>query len=221
MNELPNVEQSYTVEVIRKAIHLCSLSIPIIYYFIEKSTALAILLPLTLAFAIADVARFIHPTAWQIYQKYFGWLLRPHERDNRTLRLNGATYVLLSGSICILIFPKVIVVTAFAILIISDSIAALFGLKFGKHRFMKKSLEGTTAFFVSAAIVVAFSPKVDYLPMEYIIGIVAALVGSVIEATPIALDDNLSVPLSVGATMWVMYLVLLPTVNVFALDAVI
>ena len=85
---------------------------------------------------------------------------------------------------------------------------------------MKKSLEGTAAFFVSAAIVVAFSPKVNYLPMEYFIGIAAALVGSVIEATPIALDDNLSIPLSVGATMWLMYVILLPTVNVFALDAV-
>jgi len=220
MNESANGEQSYTAELVRKAIHLCSLSIPIIYYFIEKSTALKILLPLTLAFAFADVARFIHPAAWQIYQTYFGWLLRPHERDNRTVRLNGATYVLLSASICILIFPKVIVVTAFSILIISDSTAALFGKKFGKHKFMKKSLEGTTAFFASAAIVVIFSPKVDYLPMEYFIGIAAALVGSVIEAAPIALDDNLSIPLSVGATMWLMYVILLPTVNVFALDAV-
>ncbi|MCK7523378.1 MAG: hypothetical protein MZV64_39855 [Ignavibacteriales bacterium] len=61
---------------------------------------------------------------------------------------------LLSALICALIFPKVIFVTAFSILIISDTMAALIGRKFGKRKFLRKSLEGTLSFFISASIVV-------------------------------------------------------------------
>ena len=67
MNELPNVEQSYAVELVRKTIHLCSLSIPIVYYFVSKSTALTLLLPLTFVFGMSDLARIYHPPTRRLY----------------------------------------------------------------------------------------------------------------------------------------------------------
>jgi len=219
MNGLPNVEESYGVELIRKSIHLCSLSIPIVYYFISKSTALTILVPLTAAFALSDIARLFNPAAGRLYNQYFGFLLRDHEQHDHGKKLNGATYVLLSATICVLVFPKVIVVTAFTILIISDTSAALFGRKFGKHRFLRKTLEGSSAFFVTALIVVAVAPKIGNLAAEYMIGFVAALLGAVVEAVSNnEIDDNLSIPITVGTAMWLMYAIFLPAVNVFALD---
>ncbi len=220
MPELPSVEHHYAGEMARKAIHLCSLSIPIVYLFISRSTALAILIPLAIAFGCTDLARLYHPPTASLYQKYFGWLLRAHERSEGTKRLNGATYVLLSACICVLLFPKLIVVTAFSILIISDTSAALIGRKFGTRPFFKKSLEGTLAFLLSALVVVAVAPKAESLPLEYVIGAVAALVGAVVEAASISIDDNLSIPLSIGVVMWSLYLLLLPGVNVFALDTI-
>ncbi|MEK7671566.1 MAG: diacylglycerol/polyprenol kinase family protein [Bacteroidota bacterium] len=218
MNDLPNVEQSYAVELVRKTIHLCSLSIPIVYYFISKSTALTILIPLTLVFGLSDLARIYHPATRELYHKLFGWLLRKRERDDNERHLTGATYVLLSACIFMWLFPKVIFITAFSILIISDTLAALVGRKFGKHRLLKKSLEGTAAFFLSALVVVALAPKVGSGTSEYIVGAVASLVGAIIEAWFTLFDDNLSVPLSVGATMWLLYILFLPTINVYALD---
>jgi dolichol kinase len=219
MSELPNVEHSYTTELVRKAIHLSSLSIPIIYYFIPRATALAILIPLTAAFVIVDSVRFFHRASGEIFHSYFGWLLRTHERNTSGVRrLTGATFVLLSATICVLVFPKIIVITAFAIMIISDSSAALVGRRFGRHPFLRKSLEGTAAFFVSALLVVALAPKVLYLPTEYLIGIVASLLGALVEASSGSVDDNLSIPVSIGAAMWLMYVVLLPDVNIFVLD---
>ena len=219
MIELPNVEHSYSTEFVRKAIHLSSLSIPIIYYFIPKSTALAILIPLTILFVTIDSLRFFHNASGELFHSYFGWLLRTHERNTSdTRRLTGATFVLLSATICIVLFPKIIVVTAFAIMIISDSSAALVGRRFGRHRFLRKSLEGSAAFFLSAILVVALAPKVLYLPTEYLIGTVASLLGAIVEAASGSVDDNLSIPLSIGAAMWLMYAVLLPNVNLFVLD---
>jgi len=220
MNGRPDVEQNYSGELARKAIHICSLSIPIVYSFVSKSTVLTMLVPLTLLFSLSDLARLLSPTLRVVYHNWFGWLLRAHEKDPKEKRLNGATYVLLSASLGILIFPKVIFITAFAILIVSDTVAALIGRKLGRRPFMKKSLEGTAAFFVSAVCVVLLSPKVGYTPGEYAIGIAAAFFGAVVEAASIAVDDNLTIPLSIGVAMWLMYGVFLPGVNVFALEAI-
>ena len=218
MTELPSVEHSYTVEVLRKSIHLCSLAIPVTYYFISKELALSILVPIMLAFGVVDVLRIFHEPTGRLYDRYLGFLLRRHERFDAGRKLNGATWVLLSAVLCILVFPKVIFVTAFAILIVSDTAAALVGRRYGRHRFLGgKSLEGSSAFFMSALLVVLLAPKLEYLPLEYVIGLTSALFGAVVEALPIPLDDNLSIPLSIGGAMWLLYLLLLPALNVFAL----
>jgi dolichol kinase len=217
----PNVEESYGTEIIRKGIHLFSLSIPVVYYFIPKSTALAILIPLTLAFGLSDIGRLFVPSIGRIYNTYFGFLLRSHEQNDRGRRLNGATYVLLAATLLIFFFPKVIAITAIAVLIISDTSAALIGRRYGKHRFIGKSLEGAAAFFLSGLLVVALAPKVDYLPAEYMIGAAAAFLGAVVEASAIGLDDNLSIPLTVGTVMWILYLLFLPAVNLFKLDGMV
>ncbi|MEO8167848.1 MAG: hypothetical protein ABI623_06355, partial [bacterium] len=125
MNELPNVEQSYGVELVRKTIHLCSLSIPIVYYFISKATALTILIPLLLVFGLPDLLRLYHAPTRKMYDKLFGWLLRKHERDEHAAKLTGATYVLLSACLFIWFFPKLVFITAFSVLIVSDTLAAL------------------------------------------------------------------------------------------------
>jgi len=218
MNGLPNVEESYGVELVRKAIHLCSLSIPIVYSFISRPTALAILVPLTLLVGLADIARFLHPSIGRVYNSYLGWLLRAHERNHDRRRLNGATYVLLSATLCVLFFPKLIVITAFSILIISDTLAALIGRKFGRRPFFKKSLEGTATFFLSAVLVVLLTPKIEYHFMEYAIGVISAFVGALVEALSIAIDDNLSIPLSIGVVMWILYTILVPNIQVTGLD---
>lgn len=219
MNGDSAASQTYGAEVIRKGIHLFSLSIPVIYNFLSKETALSILLPLTILFVANDLARLYLKPFGRFYERLFGPLLRSHERNDRGRRLTGASYVLISAALCVWLFPKVIFLTAFAILIVSDSAAALVGRRFGRRPFLAKSLEGTTAFFVSALIVVGLAPKVLYSPAEYLIGAFAALLGAVVEAAPQAVDDNLAIPLAIGTFLWLLYAVFLPGANVYALDA--
>ncbi len=132
-------------------------------------------------------------------------------------RLNGASYVLIAASLCVFLFPKVIAISAIAILVISDTTSALIGRRFGRHRFLAKSLEGSCAFFVSAVLVIFLTPKIDNLFMEYIIGIIAAAIGTVVEALPIKIDDNLSIPLAVGFSLWGLYVWLLPALDLMRL----
>jgi dolichol kinase len=218
MNQQPDAGPSYAVELARKGIHLCSLSIPIIYYFISKSTALSILIPLTSLLLVIDITRFMFQPVGKLFHFLFGWLLRPHESNEGARRLTGGTYVLMAAVLCIWVFPKVVAITAFAILIISDTSSALVGRRLGKRPFFRKSLEGALAFLASALIVVVLSPKIAYQPLEYLIGAIAAGVGMVVESIASSVDDNILVPLSVGIVMWLLYALLLPHVNVFALD---
>jgi len=205
----------YRDELVRKLIHLFSLSIPIIYYFISRGDAILILSIFTAVALILDLTRYLSPAVGKVFYKMFGFLLRKHELDSRKKNLNGATYVFISALICVILFPKVLFITAFTILIISDTMAALIGRKFGKHKLLSKSFEGTLAFFISASIVVFFTPKVQDLPAEYIIGIIAAAVGAIVENISFGFaDDNLAIPISIGFTMWLLYMALLPELQI-------
>lgn len=211
MNQIDNGTIHYRDELIRKLIHLISLSIPIIYYFIPATTAAIILGILAAVALFMDLGRYFFPEFGKIFYKFFGFLLRKHEIDHEKKNLNGATYVLLAAFLGVLIFPKVIFITAFSILIISDTSAALIGRKFGKIKFLRKSFEGTLAFFISASIVIFFTPKIGYLGTEYIIGLIAAFIGAFVENLSFGIaDDNISIPFSVGFIMWGLYSLWLP-----------
>ena len=211
MTQIDQGTINYRDELVRKLIHLCSLAIPVIYYFIPRTSAIIILSILTLVAILLDLSRYFYPSVGKIFYKIFGFLLRRHEVDHKKKNLNGATYVLISALICVIIFPKIFFVTAFPILIISDSSAALIGRKFGKHKFLAKSLEGTLAFFISASIVVLFTPKIENNSAEYLIGFIAAAIGAIVENVSFGFaDDNLSIPISISLTMWGLYLLLLP-----------
>jgi dolichol kinase len=211
MTQIDKGTINYRDEVVRKLIHLCSLSIPIIYYFIPQSTAIIILSILTVLAVVLDVSRYFFPAVGKLFYMIFGLILRKHEKDRRKKNLNGATYVFISALLAVIIFPKILFLTAFPILIISDSTAALIGRKYGKHKFLAKSLEGTLAFFISASIVVLFTPKLNGSITEYFIGIVAAAIGAIVENISFGYaDDNLTIPISVGLSMWLFYILLFP-----------
>ncbi len=214
MTQIDNGTINYRDELVRKLIHLCSLSIPIIYYFIARSEAIIILSIFTFFAVVLDLSRYFHPSIGKIFYKVFGFLLRKHELDIKKKNLNGATYVFISALLCVILFPKVLFITGFSILIVSDSVAALIGRKFGKHKFLSKSFEGTLAFFISASIVVFFTPKIEGVATEYLIGIIAALIGAIVENISFGFaDDNLTIPISIGFTMWGLYLYMLPNIQ--------
>ena len=215
MTPIDNGTINYRDELVRKLIHLFSLSIPIIYYFIPQSTAIVIISILTILAVVLDISRHFSPAVGKLFYMIFGFLLREHEVDRRKKNLNGATYVLISALIGVIIFPKVLFLTAFPVLIISDSTAALLGRKYGRHKFLAKSLEGTLAFFISASIVVMFTPKLlNGSITEYFIGIMAAAIGAIVENISFGFaDDNLTIPIAVGLSMWLLYILLLPGIQ--------
>lgn len=199
-----NKQIPYHQEVIRKLIHLCSLSIPIGYIFVEKKTAIVILFILAVIMVTIDVTTKRVPTLRRIYKSIFGGILRKHERKKKKILLNGASWVLISAVVTVLIFPKIIAVTAFTILIVSDIAAALIGRKFGKHKLFNKTWEGTIAFILTAIAAVFVLGYFLGAPTSYFIaGSLGAVAGGFAEASAkrLKMDDNFVVPMSIGIIM--------------------
>ena len=192
-------------EVRRKLIHLSSVGVPLIYWFVSQETMLALLIPATLFSLIIEVLRRRYKGFEAWFLSIFGPILRAHEsRDSP--KVNGATFVLVSATICVALFPKLIAITAFTVLIISDTASALYGRRFGTRKFYRKSLEGSLAFLVTAMMVVALYTWLGGAPWEFVVaGFVASLVATWVEAIShggSTIDDNLSIPSAFGATRW-------------------
>ncbi len=202
-------EIPYSQEILRKLIHISSLAIPIIYSFVSRDIGILILTPMTIASVVIDVLMHRSAVVRKNMLSVFGKLLRPHELRQDKILLNGASYVLMSALLCVLIFPKIIAITAFSILIVSDTCAALYGRKFGRRAFLDKSREGAFAFVVSAAVVVAVIGALTGAGWTFFVaGVVGSMVGAVVEAASIRLrmDDNFSIPMFTGGLMWAMAL---------------
>lgn len=196
---------SFKQELLRKTIHLMSLSIPIIYIFIDKSLALKIIIPITIIAIILDVLSKKVERFRELFIKTFGDMLRSHEKKKKKFVLNGASWVLISASIMIAIFPKVITVISFTILILSDIAAALIGRKYGKNKLFNKTWEGTTAFIIVAVLIVTIYGVIFSAPNTYFVfGFLAAIISGFVEAASkkLKVDDNLSIPISAGIILW-------------------
>ncbi|OGU11983.1 MAG: hypothetical protein A2X61_12345 [Ignavibacteria bacterium GWB2_35_12] len=198
-------EITYSQEVLRKSIHLMSLSIPITYTFIPQSIGLSILIPLTILFIVIDVLSKKRNKAQFFVRLIFGRMLRRHEVE-KEYTLNGASWVLISATIGILVFPKILFVTGFSILILSDIAAALFGRKFGKTPLFDKSWEGTSAFIIIAFFIVSFIGYMTSAPWTFFVfGFISAFLGGMVEAASrmMKVDDNITIPICIGVLMWI------------------
>jgi dolichol kinase len=200
-----NRQITYRSELLRKGIHLMSLSIPVMYALLPKETILWFLAPLTLIFVFLDLISHRSGVIRNLLLRYFGSMMRTHELQVDKVMLNGASYVLIAACLCVMVFPKMIAVTAFSILIVSDICAALIGRRYGSHSFLDKSLEGTFAFAASAvAVVMVIAELFSQSGAFLVAGIIGSLVGAFVEnlSPRFRVDDNISIPFSIGITMY-------------------
>ena len=177
----------YKYELIRKSIHLSSLIIPISLFYFDKYFILNLLIPLSIAYMAIDYLRINSKKISNLYNKYLGSITRDFESNS----LTGASYIFASSCLIISLFPNNIAIPSLLIMSISDSMASIIGRKYGKVYFLKKSLEGSIAFFLSSILIIIF------LDIKLFPAIASILVCTLVEAYQFFnIDDNFSVPLS-------------------------
>jgi dolichol kinase len=204
---------TYASEIARKGIHLASLLIPIIYLQLDHWTGIVTLCVMTAISLLIDMLLHVHPGSRRLLLSLVGPLLRQHELREDRFHLTGASWVLIAATLTFLVFPTTIAVTAFSVLIVSDTFAALIGRRYGHREFIDKSLAGSMAFALSAFGVVAAWQTVFSLPMSFFIaGAIASVAAAIAEAASsrLRLDDNIAIPCSYGIVHWLVS-VLLPS----------
>lgn len=199
MNKIPKVE------IIRKIIHLSSLSYPLLYItFATRKIMLICVGLLLLSLLFIDVTRKKYTKVNEIFCKYLGFTIRKAEHQSFT----GSTYFMIGTFFTILLFSQQIAILSLCVLVISDTCASLIGISCGKRKIMKnKTLEGFLAFFISALVISFIGGIYFYMPPTPLM--VASLVASSLElfSKKIKIDDNILIPLGYGITATLIMLI--------------
>ena len=193
------LSKSFRQEVSRKLIHLSSLWIPLFIYYFPTTVSVAFF---STILAIDGLLEYGNYKRWKWSRRTFGVMLhktlRSKELTHKSFQPTGSVYVLSAAVLCAMMFPRPVAAIALTVMLTSDACAALFGKAFGTRKlYKKKSLEGTTAFFLCTLFVMMLYTPL--YPVTYA-SIIAALVATFAEMyeDKIDIDDNLSVPLSIG-----------------------
>lgn len=183
-------------ELLRKATHMGALVFPGGYYFLNLTRweMLSVMAVAAILMIFIDISRLRRWKFWTGFAGKIGSsIIRNHEKAGD---FTGATYILVSVCLTIALFDKPIAIAALAFIIVGDSFAAVIGRKFGRHKIGRKSVEGSLGCLGGCLIVAAFVPSLA--PIVLVIG---TIVATVVEALPVKIDDNISVPLLSGLAM--------------------
>ena len=184
----------YKNEIYRKSIHLSSLIIPAIYAFVNYSTFIYLISIITILVTILDMLRQKNSYVKYLFNKIFYLSIREYEINN----FMSATYLLYGFLSISLIFNQKIVIISMLITCISDSIAALFGIKYGRIKLLhNKTFEGTFLFCLSAYFIISILDFNIFKSMLF-----CMLIGSVELSTPTKYD-NLTVPISSSIILYI------------------
>jgi len=173
----------------RNLFHFSGIVIPVTCLTLGRCAALTLNGILLLAAVIVETLRITGRLRLAFVQKY----VKEKEKRGPT----GSFYFLLGSLLTLLLFDARIAGPVIMVLAVSDPLASLVGRTLARTRFLGKSLEGTCAFFLSSAAILAFFS----LGVSRII-LVAVVMTAAELFTRKPLDDNLTIPLAGGLALW-------------------
>jgi dolichol kinase len=154
---------------------------------------------------IADRVRIAYP---ELVAQRLPWVNRLFVRAEEQLRESAMTPFAIAVLLTILAVPKLPALIAIYTLAIADPLAAVVGIRFGRHRITpNRSLEGTAAFFAAAVAIAIAVLRVGTPAAPWMIAAAGLGVGAtamLLELVPIRVDDNLTIPIAVGFSAWAM-----------------
>ena len=108
--------------------------------------------------------------------------------------LSGASWVFLGAGFTVYLFDENIAIVAILVMSLSDSAAAIIGIKYGATFLFNKSLEGTLAFLITTFVIIRILS-----PASLILTLIVTISATIIElVSPSKLNDNILIPLSTG-----------------------
>jgi phytol kinase len=177
-------------EFLRKAVHMVSILIVLIYEFFGKEAVLWVLVSFLVTMLFLDYFRLEHNIKIPFFYTMY--------RENEANRFGGHIYFALGAISVIALCSKEIAYAAVLMTTFGDMAATLIGKFYGKRRVFyrifknDKSIEGSTSEFI-----------IDFLIGMLILGnplvsLVMAFFATLTETAVSKIDDNLVVPILSG-----------------------
>ena len=203
-------------ELARKFVHLLSILILVVYYFVSDffspKIALIILVFVLIFFLELEYLRIEISKEIPILKHLWKYIKRSKEKD----KLGGEVFFLIGAILVLAIFDLRVAMVAILMTTFGDMAAALIGKRFGKHwlKYLKqRAWEGILAeFFVDVLIGIIIFFFITSSPINslaiWIIIFVMALTATIVETLIYKMDDNLLIPIFAGFNGQIVLLIL-------------
>ena len=184
-------------EFSRKIFHLLNMVVPLIHvYLIKDRMEMLIFLSLMLIICFfIEVLRTQYFILHKLFKKYLHFMMRSFEKEGE---ITGATYVFAGSLFTIILIPKPFCIVALFFLAVGDTFAALVGMNYPFLRIGLKTLSGSIACFVTCCIIgLLFSFGINTPTIMF-----GAFIATLTELSSIKINDNLSIPIFSGMSMY-------------------
>ena len=190
-------------EFARKAIHLSNVIIPLsYYYFFPDKIDMIIILAFFLIFCFfIEIYRKKNLKLSRFFSNWFEFMMRDKEKKGD---LTGATWVFAGALFTILLVPDPFNILSLLFLSFGDTFAAIIGTKLPYIKIGRKTLSGSIAGFFSCIII----GLVIDIPINIEIIILGAFMAMFIEVLPLPVNDNVSIPIFSGLSMYYFSLII-------------
>ena len=184
-------------ELFRKAIHISNIIIPFgyLYIFQDKIEMLVILSFFLILCFFIELARKKNDNVLIFFNNYFRFMMRENEKEGA---LTGATWVFVGALFTILLIPAPFSILSLLFLSVGDTFAALIGMQFPYLKLGEKTLSGSIAGFIACLI----SGLIIDIHISNDVLIFGAFMAMFIEIMPLSFDDNVTIPIFSGFSMY-------------------
>jgi dolichol kinase len=158
----------------------------------RRPVTVALITALLFAYFL-DVLRFRYPVVRSFFFKSFA----PFLSERELTKLSSSTWYLLGTLGTILLYPSDVAVCAILVLGCCDPFASLIGRRWGRIKVGSGTTLGLLAFACTAFIII--TPQYGILT-----GLIGSIVSAGVEVSFSSIDDNLTIPVTTGATIWVL-----------------
>lgn len=150
----------------------------------------------TLCFVIIEFVRFRVPAIQRWLELRLALFLRPEEQKH----LTGATYFLIGATITSVAFSRNVAALAIMFLAFGDPAAAVIGTWRLRTKPLERMREGNLACLVACAVIAVVMNVTTQEP-GLLAAEVGAVFGTVFQAFPWRVNDNLTIPIGSAAAM--------------------
>lgn len=195
-----------SLQLPRRMVHMgMGFIIALVYhFFLTHERAIYILGTSACVVYIIEQIRTSYPEYMEKFDVIFKHIFRAEEQLKESA---GVPYIM-ALLLTILSFPKPIALVAILTLAISDPLSAIFGIKYGKHKWaVGKSIEGSAAFFISSLLIstpILLHFTDAYWGWVFFLTFTSSVIISGFELIPLRIDDNLTIPLFTAFTLWIL-----------------